>query len=328
MPPHDDEDAIVAEDEETPPLPRLPPPFIYTPSLANLRDAGGLPLPGDKLAVRKGILYRAADPSFVTEPELAFLNGELGIAHIFDLRSEPEFERQGDALVEWEARIRRYNESGGGGGKMIQRHWTPVFRTEDYSPESIALRFRDYGSSNTAEGFTRAYTEILLHGGPAYNTILKHLSSPPSPSSTPNSNSGGGGVLIHCTAGKDRTGVLIAVILRLLGVSVEDVCKEYALTELGLSSQRAQLVERLLSSGAFDEEGGVGDEGRRAAERMTSAKAESMRATLAMVDDKWGGVEGYVREMCGVDDALLAGLRRNLVVSVRELEGGAGLSLL
>lgn len=79
-----------------------------------------------------------------------------------------------------------------------------------------------------------------------------------------------------------------------------------------------------MGSGAFE-----GEEGRRAAERMTSAKAESMRAVLAMVDEKWGGVEGYVKEMCGADDALIAGLRRNLVVGVRELEsGGAGWSVL
>lgn len=120
---HDNEDTVAeaGEDEETP-LPRLPPPFIYTPSLANLRDAGGLPVPnpgsGDKLRVKRGILYRAADPTFVTDEELAFLNGELGITHIFDLRSEPEFERQGDALIEWEARIRKFNEEGGG-GKVI-----------------------------------------------------------------------------------------------------------------------------------------------------------------------------------------------------------------
>jgi hypothetical protein len=103
-----DEDAA-----EEPPLPRLPPPFIYTPSLANLRDVGGLSVPREKMVVRRGILYRAADPTFVTEGELAFLNGELGITHIYDLRSEPEFERQGDALIEWEARIKSFNEAGG-----------------------------------------------------------------------------------------------------------------------------------------------------------------------------------------------------------------------
>jgi hypothetical protein len=113
------------------------------------------------------------------------------------------------------------------------------------------------------------------------------------------------------------------VILRLLGVEVEHVCKEYELTELGLSSKRKYFVDRILSSGAFE-----GEEGKKAAERMTGAQAESMRATLAMVDEKWGGVEGYVKEICGADDAMIEGLRKNLRVSVKESEGGAGLSVL
>lgn len=128
---------------------------------------------------------------------------------------------------------------------------------------------------------------------------------------------------MHCTAGKDRTGVIVAVILRLLGVEVEHVCKEYELTELGLSSKRKSFVDRILSTGAFE-----GEEGKAAAVRMTGARAESMRATLAMIDEKWGGVEGYVREICGADDAMLEGLRRNLRISAKELEGGAGLSVL
>lgn len=81
------------------------------------------------------------------------------------------------------------------------------------------------------------------------------------------------------------------------------------------------MVERIMRSGAFE-----GEAGRQAAERMTSAKAESMRAMLAMVDEKWGGVEGYVREVCGVDDGLLAGLRRNLIAKGKE--GEVGMSLL
>lgn len=101
------------------------------------------------------------------------------------------------------------------------------------------------------------------------------------------------------------------------------MCKEYELTELGLGSKKKVFVDRILSTGAFE-----GEEGRQAAERMTGARAESMRATLAMVDEKWGGVEGYVKEMCGADDAMLQGLRNNLIVSVKELEGGAGLSVL
>jgi hypothetical protein len=101
---------------ETPDVKPLPPPFIYVPTLANLRDVGGLPVQqttksSTPLVVRKKIIYRSADPSFLAEEDIKFIREELGITHIYDLRSEPEFEKQGDALQEWVARIETYNKT-------------------------------------------------------------------------------------------------------------------------------------------------------------------------------------------------------------------------
>lgn len=177
-----------------------------------------------------------------------------------------------------------------------------MFKTEDYSPESIAIRFRDYGASDGTAGFVRAYSEILKHGGPSYTKILKHLASQDPEEPT--------GVLLHCTAGKDRTGVLVALILSILGVAVEEICQEYQLTETGLEYRRKFYVERILSSGAFTD-----GEGREAAARMTGARAESMKATLAMIGEKYGGPENYARSICGLTDDDINGLRRNLVVT-------------
>jgi hypothetical protein len=94
---------------------KLPPPFIYVPSLANLRDVGGLPVnqqadTSAPLMVRKRIIYRSADPSFLSKEEIQYVREELGITHIYDLRSEPEFEKQGDALQEWVGRIENHNQ--------------------------------------------------------------------------------------------------------------------------------------------------------------------------------------------------------------------------
>jgi hypothetical protein len=100
----------------TPDVKRLPPPFIYVPTLANLRDVGGLPVQprsnsSTPLVVRKGIIYRSADPTFLAEEDIKYLREELGITHIYDLRSEPEFEKQGDAVEEWVGRIKSYNDA-------------------------------------------------------------------------------------------------------------------------------------------------------------------------------------------------------------------------
>jgi protein tyrosine/serine phosphatase len=237
----------------------LPPPFICLPNLANLRDAGGIAIADSNAVVKTMHLYRSADPSLCTEDEIKIMHEKLGIEHIFDLRSGPEFERQGpEVTAGFDARISSYNAKRNG-PKKIQRYWTPVFKTEDYSPESIALRFKDYGAED-ALGFVRAYTEILLHGGPSYAKILRQLGQP-----------GGGPVLLHCTAGKDRTGVIVAIILTLLGVTRQKICEEYELTETGLAFRRPLLLEKLMESGAFDCE-----EGKQAAWRMSGARAQSM----------------------------------------------------
>jgi protein tyrosine/serine phosphatase len=125
-------------------------------------------------------------------------------------------------------------------------------------------------------------------------------------------------VFMHCTTGNNRTGVFIAVLLRLLNVPKEYVVQEYALSEAGLAATRHVNVERLLKKGAFNEHGEV--EARRKCERMVGARAESMEALLEEVDKRWGGVESYFLEVVG--------LTREEIERVREIltvEGKGGL---
>jgi len=284
--------------EENPPVPaNLPPPFVYLPNLANLRDAGGHPIANSTSVVRSKHIFRSADPSLCTSDEIQFMHEKLGIEHIFDLRSGPEFEKQGPEVVAgFDDRVKSYSATING-PKKIYRHWTPAFQNEDYSPESIALRFRDYGAEDS-KGFVRAYREILLHAGPSYAKILRQLARADS-----------GGVLLHCTAGKDRTGVIVAIVLTLLGVPRSQICEEYQLTETGLEYRRPLLLEKLMASGAFE-----GEDGMQAALRMSGARAESMLGTLEMIDEKWGSVEGYVKEECGLSSEEIGALRKNLSV--------------
>ena len=70
---------------------------------------------------------------------------------------------------------------------------------------------------------------------------------------------------MHCTAGKDRTGVLVALVLALVGVEDEVIAKEYALTEQGLAQWKELIVEYLLQDLAMHG-------GREGAERMIGAR--------------------------------------------------------
>lgn len=169
------------------------------------------------------------------------------------------------------------------------------------------------------EGFVSAYHDILTHGGPAFRTILLYLASL-SPASLESSSKNPLGALIHCTAGKDRTGIFFGLLLSFLGVSDEQIANEYQLTEPGLKHIHEQVVPRLMASPAFERYkqermGDASDEqGRQAALRMLGAKKESMLGALGMLREEWGSPEEYMRKVCGLGDKELAALKKILII--------------
>ena len=276
----------------------------------------------------------------------------LGVRHVFDLRSKPEVEKGWAGIV---------GRSDGGAdvrpgwvqamhASGVQRTWVPVFAEKDYSPERLAERYVKY-MDHSVHGFVAAYREILASGGDAYRTVFLYLASLPAASGRGAQGEEGKGerlgALIHCTAGKDRTGVFFGVLFDFLGVAREHIAEEYNLTEPGLATVREDVVARLLQSPGFqkymlslmagkqlskeemarlvenrDVQDGetvefpphVREEGRQAALRMVGARKESMLATLEMVDREFGGSEKYMREVCGLNDDDLEKLRRVLIV--------------
>lgn len=282
--------------------------------IANFRDIGGYPISSSSSSpntttrsIRRNLLYRAADPSLITPTGLETLKS-LNVTHVFDLRSEPEIQRKGPefASVPISApftTIPAPTPSPASGGTSnssgeISRVWTPVFAVEDYSPEQIALRYKAYASQGSA-GFVEAYRTILLHAGPAYSTILTYLASEdPRP------------CVVHCTAGKDRTGVLVALIYLILGVDNEVVAKEYGLTDQGLAALKPLFKERLLKNPALaGNESGVAN--------MIATRPENMSATIEMIKETYGSAEAYVREVVGLSEEQLERLRENFTSEVR-----------
>lgn len=142
----------------------------------------------------------------------------------------------------------------------------------------------------------QAYKDILGHGATAYKTILSHLAQPdPEP------------CIVHCTAGKDRTGVLVALLYLLADVPVDTIANEYSLTDQGLQHLRPLFRERLLKNPAL-----AGNE--QGVQNMISSKSENMKATIEMIGEIFGGAEGYVSQVVGLSAEQIAQLRKNLTV--------------
>jgi protein tyrosine/serine phosphatase len=102
-----------------------------------------------------------------------------------------------------------------------------------------------------------------------------------------------GGVLVHCAAGKDRTGLLAALLLRLAGVPADDVAADYAQSEANLAE-----LTRLWIDEARDEE----ERAKRT--WLTGTPHDAMVGVLAELDRRYGGVRGYLRAG-GADDEQL-----------------------
>jgi hypothetical protein len=112
------------------------PPFISVSGIYNFRDLGGYAVsPG--LSVKRNVIYRCGEPSKVTQAGIETLRS-LGVTHMYDLRAKVEIDRNKDVgwggVKEWDG---------------CERVFSPVFIDQDYSPENLAFRFKDYASEGT-----------------------------------------------------------------------------------------------------------------------------------------------------------------------------------
>ena len=108
--------------------------------------------------------------------------------------------------------------------------------------------------------------------------------------------------LVHCSAGKDRTGLVIATLLDLVGVDRATIVEDYVQTRYYMQSLTLDLRSAAAQMG-FDLE---------RLDRMLECRADVMERTLRYIDERYGGTAEYVRA-AGVDQETIARLRENLV---------------
>jgi len=210
----------------------------------NARDLGGLTT-ADGRRVRRGALVRSDQLCRLSDGGRTALVAH-GVRTVIDLRTPSEVERDPDPI--WHEHGVDYLNIPQQDGQLWQEsEWIARTRAER---DAMALDRR-------AEHIV-AMARAVANAAP-------------------------GGVLIHCLAGKDRTGIAVALLLGLVGVSEADIAADYALSEAALAAERAAALEA-----APD------DEARARLERSYDARAETMLATLAHLRTRHGGAEAYL----------------------------------
>lgn len=135
------------------------------------------------------------------------------------------------------------------------------------------------------------YKLALVHRQPQLADVLRRIADAPS-----------GTVLFHCTAGKDRTGIVAALLLGLAGVDATLIVEDYALTASLIAPIIAEITEGAVARGADP----------ASFQRVLASEPATMVATLDFITTEFGSVPAYL-ERIGLDPATIERLHTRLV---------------
>jgi protein-tyrosine phosphatase len=249
-------------------------------SIENFRDFGGYDTRHGR-PLKAGVLFRSAAHHEASEEDLALV-AEIGAVHIVDLRAPHEREREPSkrwgafAAEVIESEITHERDTAGWNAFMngpMTPEWfledgCQFYRETPFTPRHIDL-------------YSRYFRALAQSGGP---------------------------VIVHCAAGKDRTGILCALTHHVAGVSRDDIFADYLLTNLEeRMDRRAALFRDLVRRESGRE---IPAEAARIA---VMAHAPYLETAFAEMEGQYGSIDGYLRDALGVDDALVEALEARLL---------------
>ena len=239
--------------------------------ILNFRDLGGYPTKtGRTVAWRR--LFRSGELRHMTEKDLTKLKEYIKLHMVIDLRSNYEIEELGKGLL---------HNSG------IKYHNIALF--SDGGEREVNLRMFK-GLSNMGELYLIFIQQKQFNRG-----IIEALEIMAETENHP--------LIFHCAAGKDRTGILAAIVLSIL-----DIADEYIVNNYCLSSVRMDVLQdRIKSEFLTDEDIKILTDYR------WEADAASMRLFLTSIKKEYGSMRGWVQAQ-GADITLVKRLESALLV--------------
>lgn len=257
--------------------------WIKLQGAVNARDVGGLPT-GDGGRTRPGALIRSASLGHLTDADVQHLVGDLGVRRVVDLRTDVEVGRDGPGALHAQPDV-------------VIHHLSLYPDTTDRAelpsgprvgtPAPLPWQRERFATEHGP--VVAAYLRYLEQRPDSIVAALRAIAAPV------------GATLVHCAAGKDRTGVVVALALTVVGVDREVIAADYAQTQ----SQIAAIVGHLARSDLYGFEVGKPD-------RIPPASAPVMVAVLDAIDTELGGVLAWLAGH-GWTDADTERLRRKLL---------------
>lgn len=255
------------------------PPFVQVEGVINIRAVGGFDV-GSGRRVKPSLIFRSGELSKITEKGKEQLHA-LKIKTVFDFRSDSE-------VAAYKSATPTIND--------IEFVSVPVSQGRYFDPVTLALRMKSF-AENELDTFRDLYSDMLEMAGPAYERIFKHLIERPNEA-----------FLVHCTAGKDRTGLFIALLLMTLGVDDQTIIDDYALTTIGLEPVLPLLAERFKKEAVYRDNW-------QGALNMGTSRPETMATVLGVIREKYGGPEQYLKVRTSLTDDDIQKVRERLITA-------------
>jgi len=246
----------------------------------NFRDFGGYDAGGRKLVT--GRLFRSANYALASDADLAKLSG-LGITAIVDLRRPDERTRQPSRRWEGFSGVVVENHDDDEGSR--HESWDGFMAQWDMTPE----HFRTYihGYYDRVPFLPRMLDLYTKY----FETLAK----------------ADGGIVVHCAAGKDRTGLIVALTHELAGVHRDDIIEDYLLTN---DSQRFETYGAQWAKMIGEQRGKAPT--LETMKYIMGVQPEFLERSFAAIEKRHGGVEGYLRDALSVDARRRADIEKRL----------------